>query len=92
MRAWRSSPLVRGVLLGLSAGLFLGGLALLAEGGWALFHGPDCALLSPKECALEREIAVSLGRRQVLFGGGLALLGLSLYALRRSLPSPHPNP
>ena len=35
--------------------------------------------MSPAECALERDILLTVGRRQALFGGGLALLGLALF-------------
>lgn len=86
MRDARATPLGRGLIYGLMAGLLIGGLALLAWGGRNLLIGPDCGALSPHECALEREISVELGRRQVLFGGALALLGLSLAVLMRVRP------
>ena len=61
------------------AGLFLSGLVLMFLGGRAIFIGPDCSALSPAECALERDILLTVGRRQVLFGGALALLVLALF-------------
>ncbi len=78
------SPLARGLVFGLVGGLVIGGAGLLVWGAVHSVTGPDCTLLSPEECALERQITVSLGRRQVLFGGALALLGLALFLVARS--------
>lgn len=78
------SPLSRGLVFGVVGGLFVGGVALLVWGAVNAFVGPDCAQLTPEECALQREITVMLGRRQVLFGGALALLGLALLLVARA--------
>ena len=86
MRDARATPLGRGLIYGLMAGLLIGGLALLGTGAWNLMIGPDCTGRSPHECALARETAVDLGRYQVLFGGALALLGLSLAVVMRVRP------
>lgn len=69
--------------VGLIAGIFLGGLGLLLFGTRAIVMGPDCAALTPEECAFERETLRSLGRYQVLAGGALALMGLSLFVYFR---------
>lgn len=83
------SPLSRGLVFGLLGGLFIGGAALLGWGALQVFGGPDCTQLSPEECALQREIAVTLGRRQVLFGGALALLGIALFLMIRARGTDH---
>jgi hypothetical protein len=86
------SPVLRGLLVGLVAGLLIGGLALFIIGARAVVAGPDCAGLTPEECALHRNIAASLGRRQVWAGGALALMGVAVFMLARSRVSrAHPE-
>jgi hypothetical protein len=74
----------RGILFGLTAGLILGGFGLVAWGGYQVVGAVDCTGLSAEECALQRELALWLGRRQVMFGGALGLLGLALVLYLRS--------
>lgn len=74
--------------MGLIAGLFLGGLLLGGIGAKNILGEPACEGLSPAECALEREISLGMGRRQVLFGGALALMGLALFMLYRQRSAP----
>lgn len=70
-------------MAGLIAGLFIGGLVLAGLGARNILVSPDCANLGPQECTLEQEIALEMGRRQVLFGGALALMGLAVFMFAR---------
>lgn len=86
------SPVVRGLLWGLLAGLLIGGLGLFVLGAYTAIRGIDCTALTPEECALEREIAVSFAWRQVWVGGALALMGLAVFMLARGrLARAHPE-
>lgn len=72
--------------MGVIAGLFLGGVALVALGARAVFGGPDCSGLTPEQCSLEIDIALGMGRTQMIFGSALALLGLAGYLYFRGRP------
>lgn len=79
-----SSRVGRGVLIGVIGGLFLGGVALVVMGARAVFGLPDCSGLTTEQCSLEIDIAVGMGRTQMIFGSALALLGLAGYLYFRA--------
>lgn len=88
------SSIRRGAVVGVIAGLFFGGVLLVFLGTRALLGLPDCTTMTQEQCALELEIALRMGRMQVMFGLGLALLGLSgfLYFRARSRRAADPSP
>jgi hypothetical protein len=77
------SSTARGALVGLVLGLWIGGVGLMAVGAVKALRGVDCSALTPEECALDREIAISFGRRQVWVGGALALMGVAVFIWAR---------
>lgn len=92
MSAERKRSLARAAGVGGAAGLLLGGVGLLLVAARTLFLGTGCADLTPAQCALETTLAREMALRQTLFGGGLALLGLSLLVLLRRHPGRTENP
>ena len=78
----RSRPL-RAPGLGLCAGLLIGGRLPLFLGPRALLPPPDCAGLLKLECDLLTQTALEVGRVQLLCGGALVALSLSVLVLLR---------
>lgn len=78
----RSRPL-RAAGLGLCAGLLLGGGLLLFLGLRGLLAPPDCAGMLKLECELLTQTALEIGRVQLLCGGALVALSLSVLVLLR---------
>lgn len=78
----RSRPL-RAAGLGLCGGLLLGGGLLLVLGLRRLFSPPDCMGLGKPECDLLVQMALEVGRVQLLCGGALVALSLAVFVLLR---------
>ncbi|XXF79455.1 hypothetical protein P2318_06800 [Myxococcaceae bacterium GXIMD 01537] len=75
--------LLRSAGLGLCGGLFIGGLMLLFLGSRGLLAPPDCSRLSKLECELALKTALEVGRVQLVCGGALVALALSVLVLLR---------
>jgi hypothetical protein len=86
--AGTSRSLGRAAFFGLAAGMLLGGLGLLVLGVRGLFSAPNCAGYSKNECDMLTEAALHIGRVQLICGGALIALALSLYVLLRPYLGP----